>query len=92
MANKQMYSSQFFCTQCGNETMPIARKLSHNREPGHLKRLYCLHCRKEHNCVEIRPFGQRYNYEDFLIEYKNGNFDKDGNRKEKYTQFMRRFR
>jgi hypothetical protein len=29
--------------------------------------------------VEIRPFG-KYNYEDFQIEFKYGNFDKEGQR------------
>lgn len=91
MANN-IYSSRFFCTKCGKETLPIARTASQSREPGHLKNLYCLHCRQEHNCVEIRPFGQRYSYEDFRIEFENGNFDDLGNRIEKYSMFVGRYK
>ena len=71
--------SDFYCTQCGNLGMPIVRTTKHAREPGHLKKLYCNHCHIQQNMVEIRPYG-KYNYEDFLIEFKYGNFDKEGMR------------
>lgn len=70
--------SSFYCTQCGNEGIPIIRAKS-ARELGHLKLLYCTHCRNTTNHVEIRPFAQ-YTYEDFLKEFNNHNFDKNGQR------------
>ena len=76
--NKASITSEFYCTECGNKGIPIARKISQHKEPGHLKNLYCLHCRKETNHVEIRPYGS-YNYEDFLEEYSLGRFF-EGNR------------
>jgi hypothetical protein len=83
--------SDFYCTQCGKQGIMIPRKVNAQREAGHLKRMYCLHCRQEHNFVEIRPFGMEYRYEDFLLEFENGNFGADGLRKEEWKQFKRRF-
>ena len=70
--------SEFYCTECGNKGINIVRKNGQQREAGHLKNLYCIHCKKETNHVEIRPFGD-YNYEDFKLEYELGRFV-DGNR------------
>ena len=83
--------SDFYCTQCGKQGIMIPRKVNAQREAGHLKRMYCLHCKQEHNFVEIRPFGMEYRYEDFLLEFENGNFGEDGLRKEAWKQFKRRF-
>ena len=46
----------FKCTVCGKEGIPISRKQSNQRESGHLKKIYCIHCKKETNHVEIREF------------------------------------
>lgn len=83
--------SDFYCTQCGQKGIMIPRKVCTQREAGHLKKMYCLHCKKENNFVEIRPFGMEYQYEDFLLEFENGNFGEDGLRKEEWKQFKRRF-
>ncbi len=48
--------STFKCTVCGKEGIPISRKQSNQRESGHLKKIYCVHCKKETNHVEIREF------------------------------------
>jgi len=77
--------SRFFCTYCGHEGIPIVRTTGQQREAGHLKKLYCIHC-GETNHVEIRSLGP-YQYEDFLLEFKGGNFDKNGQRKMSYRQF-----
>lgn len=71
--NKNVVKSEFFCTKCGKQGIPIARREGKAREPGHLKKLFCLHCQEEINHVEIRPFGS-YIYEDFLEEYSLGRF------------------
>ena len=70
---KETTTSEFYCTQCGNNGIPIARKVGSQREAGHLKKLYCPYCKEETNHAEIRPFGA-YNYEDFEREFKLGRF------------------
>ena len=87
MANNNFTTSEFFCTQCGRRGIPIVRRAGRQREAGHLKKLYCLNCKEKHNFVEVRPFGE-YNQEDFEIEFKNGNFNKEGQRKLPYKQFL----
>lgn len=68
--------SRFFCTECGHEGIPIQRKQGAQREPGHLKKLYCIYCKKEVNHVEVREIGG-YTEEDFRTEFNLGRF-KDG--------------
>lgn len=79
--------SKMYCVKCGQEGIPVSRIVGHYKEPGHLKKLYCLHCKDTTNHIEIRPFGGDYHYEDFLLEQKYNNFDKEGNRKEPYRIF-----
>ena len=93
--------SEMYCTCCQKRGIPIPRN-KQNKEPGHLKKLYCIYCGAERNHVEIRPFcsdynyedfqlemkyHNDYNYEDFLLEMKYHNFDSEGNRKEPYRMF-----
>lgn len=82
--------SMCYCTQCGS-TFPILRTNRRTREAGHLKKLFCLNCGKETNHVECRGFG-KYTYNDFLIEFNGGNFTKEGNRKEPWTQFVAEYK
>lgn len=65
--------SKFYCTKCGQEGLPIMRPKGHRREPGHLKKLYCIYCKEEVNHAEVRDIGG-YTYEDFLKEFKAGRF------------------
>lgn len=81
-------ASKFYCTKCGKEAMPVFRTPKNQRGPGHLKVLYCPHCKDVHNCVEIKPMSN-YTKEIFNFEFKNGNFDKEGNRKIPWPQFLR---
>lgn len=79
--------SEMYCTKCGKQGISIPRKVGKEREAGHLKRMYCPHCKEETNHAEIRPFGD-YDKNDFLIEFENGNF-KNGERVVKsYKQFI----
>ena len=70
---KETTTSDFYCVQCGNKGIPIARKVGSQREAGHLKKLYCIYCKEEVNHAEVRPFGA-YNYEDFKMEFELGRF------------------
>lgn len=84
------YISDFYCTECGNQGIPLARTLWQQREAGHLKKLYCSYCRKETNFVEIRP-NSPYTVDDFRIEFEEGNFE-NGERKMTYCQCLARRR
>ena len=77
---KNLYSD-FYCTHCGNFVMTLPRPLGHQRAGGHLKNLYCPHCRTEYNCVEVPEKGQ-YTKECFLYEFNCNNFTESGLRKE----------
>jgi len=77
--------SRFFCTKCGNEGLPCNRKQSKQREPGHLKKLYCLHCGEEVNHAEIREIGG-YTIEDFKREFNLGRFV--GGKKKELSQLI----
>lgn len=79
-------ASNFYCTCCGRKGIPILRKIGKEKEPGHLKKLYCLYCGREVNHVEIKPNG-KYTLNDFNIEYQYGNFTSTGERKLPYKQF-----
>lgn len=72
--------SQFYCTQCGKRGLDVHRPKGKQREAGHLKKLFCLYCGCEQNHAEIRPYIGDYQYEDFLLEFENGNFTPDGQR------------
>lgn len=71
--NKTVVKNDFYCVECGNRGIPAARTTRHQREAGHLKRMYCLHCKKETNHAEIRPFGN-YRLDDFQEEFELGRF------------------
>lgn len=87
MGRGKFTASDFYCTRCGRQGIPIARRRGAEREAGHLKKLFCLNCKAEVNFCEIKPGATRYAYQDFLLEYENGNFDEKGNRKKSYGQF-----
>ena len=75
----KMTFSDMYCTYCGRKNIPIPRKAGQEREPGHLKKMYCIYCKKTVNMVEVKDFGTGYTVDDFKWEYDNGNF-KDGER------------
>ena len=85
--SKDMTISKFYCTKCGHEGIPVHRRTSRVKEPGHLKKLYCIYCNKEVNHAEVRGFGE-YTIDDFLLEFNNSNFDEDGNRKQSWKSFI----
>ena len=73
MAKNKGLISEFYCTKCGRKGIPIMRPGNKYREPGHLKKLYCIYCGEETNHCEIRPIG-KYTYEDFQEEFELGRF------------------
>jgi len=61
---------RFFCPRCGEETLPVVRNTGKMREKGHLKMLYCYHCKMTLNMVECRD---DYEVKLFKEEFKSGN-------------------
>lgn len=82
MNNKRAFISggfsDFYCTKCGNKGIPIYRT-GRIREQGHLKGMYCMHCKETRNFAEVQQCGN-YTKKEFMLEFKYGNFDGDGNR------------
>ena len=64
----------FYCTKCGSKGINVPRIKGKLREPGHLKKLFCLKCQEEVNHVETTDNG-KYTYYDFLIEFNNNSFN-----------------
>lgn len=85
----KMTCSDMYCTQCGKKNIPVQRNAGREREPGHLKRMFCVFCGKEVNMVEVRDFGVGYTLEDFRFEYENNNFDINGLRLYSLTDLHR---
>lgn len=73
--------SHFYCTQCGQEGIPIRRVRGQERKAGHLKILYCIHCGKTINHVEVKE-NSNYTYMDFKKEFESGVFNEEGLRNE----------
>lgn len=90
MARQSTKVSRMFCTSCGKEGIPVARTLGQTREPGHLKKMYCINCKEETNHVEVRPYG-RYTEKDFRQEYDTGRFVNGVRTPVKYLSQCRNF-
>jgi len=71
----KIIQNKFFCTECGKQGISIIRQENQQRETGHLKKLYCLNCKKETNHAEIREVSN-YTEEDFQKEFELGRFDR----------------
>lgn len=64
--NYNTVTHRFFCTHCGQEGLPIARKRGHLKEHLHKKKLFCIYCGQEYNHVEcvtdedVKEFKERF--------------------------------
>jgi len=54
MGRSNVEQHKFFCIQCGQEGIPLARKKNRKRERFHRKVMYCYHCHEDINHVECR--------------------------------------
>ena len=82
-------NSEFYCVKCGEKGIPISRIRGKEREAGHLKKLYCLTCKTDTNHAECKKYT-KYDYNDFLIEFENHNFDETGKRIVSYGELKAR--
>ena len=63
---------QFYCTKCGNRGLNVWRNQASQRGRGHLKKLYCFHCKEEVNHYEC--YSQQ-DVDKFNRKFKNGDFE-----------------
>lgn len=89
--SKNLFNSKFYCTCCGKEGLPLIRQTGHEKEAGHLKKLYCVNCKKEWNHAETKEFSH-YTYKEFLLEFNYGNFTEEGLRKEPFKKFKQKLK
>ena len=54
---------RFFCINCGQEGIPLPRRMGCAREKFHRKRLYCPNCQTVINMVECRNYDE-------IVEFK----------------------
>ncbi len=59
----------FYCMNCGNRGIPIARSRGHLRGRMHRKKIYCMHCKTEVNHIECKDMAD---VEEFMTNFKNG--------------------
>ena len=64
----------FYCINCGNQTLPVVRREGRMKGKFHRKKLYCYHCKQEINCVECRNELEVY---DFKKAFEAGEFKKE---------------
>ena len=67
---------RFFCMNCGNEGIPVARSTSLSRAAFHRKKLYCIHCKCYVNHIECRSEEE---VEIFKEDFENGVFKEEAN-------------
>lgn len=53
---------KFFCPFCGEEGIPLMRKMGHKHGKFHRKKLYCIHCKKETNHIEITNLDEELTF------------------------------
>ncbi|MBR6516760.1 MAG: hypothetical protein IKT40_07855 [Bacilli bacterium] len=61
----------YYCTNCGHEVIPISRKKSKTRKDGHLKKMYCPHCKEYQNTYQCSSPEE---HDKFIEKFKNGEF------------------
>lgn len=69
MARGKVVEHSFYCINCGKKGIPLLRKVGHQREKLHRKKLWCPYCNVEINHVECRNYAE---IEQFNEDFKNG--------------------
>ncbi|MBQ2257397.1 MAG: hypothetical protein II247_01815 [Lachnospiraceae bacterium] len=87
---KKSFEHDFYCTRCANKGIPVRREPGKCKEAGHLKKLYCLYCKEETNHAECVEYS-KYDHRMFLLEYRTGNFDTEGNRVLPFSRWKEKY-
>lgn len=62
----------FYCVNCGNKSIPLARAGNKRKGKGHRKRMYCPTCQHTVNHIECRDI---YEVEEFREDFENGAYE-----------------
>ena len=62
----------FYCINCGNRGIPIARAGNKLKGKNHRKLMYCPTCKHTVNHIECR---NQFEVEEFLEDFKNGVYE-----------------
>ena len=69
MAKRGYAEHSFYCLQCGQRGIPLARPQGFKHEKMHRKKLYCIYCKQEVNHVECKDYAE---VEEFKYNFMNG--------------------
>ena len=71
---RQYNQHEFYCINCGQRNIPLARQDAQKREKFHRKKMYCYHCKKIVNNIECKNDSEIYEFRTMFI---NGDFQKE---------------
>lgn len=72
MANrKKTVMHDFYCLKCGKKGLPVHRRIGHQYEKFHRKKLYCFYCQEEVNHMECRNQAE---IDEFKDAFERGEF------------------
>jgi hypothetical protein len=54
----------FYCINCGRKAYTLPRRIGHQHEKFHKKKLYCWSCKQEWNCVEVRNYEEAQEFKE----------------------------
>lgn len=54
MNGKSITESDFYCTVCGRRGLMLPRRAGKQRNKGHIKHMWCIHCRQICPHLEVR--------------------------------------
>lgn len=54
MNTRGLVRSELYCSVCGCKGIPVIRDHGQQRGKNHMKKMYCINCKKETNHVEKR--------------------------------------
>lgn len=73
----------FYCINCGNKGIPLARAGNKKKGYGHRKNMYCVKCKHTVNHIECRNQDE---VAQFLMDFQNGVYVEEAKEELKYEQ------
>ena len=83
MAKSNYSEHSFWCINCGNRGIPLARPQGFQHKTMHRKKLYCTFCKGEVNHIECKTYADVI---EFRENFENGVYK---NEAEESLSFMR---
>lgn len=73
----------FYCINCGERGIPVARPGNKKKGEGHRKNMYCYHCRHTVNHIECRTAEE---VQQFKEDFANGIFKEEAEQELAYEK------